>query len=90
MRNNFFYIDMVAELFPRVTLYASYRLNQDGGQGTRRADPAGTPGDSDQLVPDEFPIALRRKSAGGTATAKLSRALALHVVASVFWSQRIA
>ena len=43
-RNNFFYIDMVAQLCPRVTLYASYRVNQDGGQGNRLADPTGTPG----------------------------------------------
>jgi hypothetical protein len=54
MRNYFFYIDMVAELFPRVTLYASYRLNQDGGQGTRRADPAGTPGTLINSYPMSF------------------------------------
>jgi hypothetical protein len=44
MRNNFFYIDAVAQLCPRVTLYASYRVNQDNGQGSRLADPTGTPG----------------------------------------------
>ena len=43
-RNNFFYLDMTARLFPRVTLYTSYRINQDTGQGNRLADPAGTPG----------------------------------------------
>ena len=43
-RNNFFYLDMTARLFPRVTLYASYRINQDTGQGNRLADPTGTPG----------------------------------------------
>jgi hypothetical protein len=43
-RNNFFYIDAVAQLCPRVTLYASYRVNQDNGQGNRLADPTGTPG----------------------------------------------
>jgi hypothetical protein len=39
MRNNFFYIDTTARLFPRVTLYASYRVNQDNGQGSRLSVP---------------------------------------------------
>lgn len=43
-RNNFFYLDLTARLFPRVTLYTSYRISQDGGQGNRRSDPTGTPG----------------------------------------------
>jgi hypothetical protein len=43
-RNNFFYFDVVAQLFPRVSLYASYRVNQDDGQGSRLSDPNGTPG----------------------------------------------
>jgi len=44
MRNNFFFIDSVAQLAPRMTLYASYRINKDNGQGDRLADPTGTPG----------------------------------------------
>ncbi|MEK6283439.1 MAG: hypothetical protein AABN95_24055 [Acidobacteriota bacterium] len=44
VRNNFFYIDLVARLHPRVTLYGSYRINKDHGQGSRLADPTGTPG----------------------------------------------
>jgi hypothetical protein len=44
MRNNFFYVDTTAQLFPRVTLYAGYRINKDDGQGSRLADPTGTPG----------------------------------------------
>jgi hypothetical protein len=44
MRNNFFFVDTTAQLFPRVTLYASYRINKDNGQGNRLADPTGTPG----------------------------------------------
>jgi hypothetical protein len=44
MRNNFFFFDTTAQLFPRVTLYAAYRINQDNGQGSRLADPTGTPG----------------------------------------------
>lgn len=44
MRNNFFYVDSVAQLVPRVTLYTSYRINKDNGQGNRLADPTGTPG----------------------------------------------
>ena len=43
-RNHFFYVDSVAQLVPRVTLYASYRVNKDNGQGSRLADPTGTPG----------------------------------------------
>ena len=43
-RNHFFYVDSVAQLLPRVTLYASYRVNKDNGQGSRLADPTGTPG----------------------------------------------
>ena len=44
MRNNFFYIESVAQLMPRVTLYTAYRINKDDGQGDRVADPTGTPG----------------------------------------------
>src|SRR5437588_98734 len=44
MRNHFFYLDTVAHLLPRVTLYAAYRINKDTGQGNRLADPTGTPG----------------------------------------------
>ena len=44
VRNNYFFIDMTAQLFPRATLYTSYRVNQDNGQGSRLGDPTGTPG----------------------------------------------
>lgn len=44
VRNNYFFIDAVAELHPRVTLYAAYRINKDTGQGDRLADPTGNPG----------------------------------------------
>ena len=44
MRNNFFFFDTTAQLFPRVTLFTAYRVNQDNGQGSRLADPTGTPG----------------------------------------------
>ncbi len=37
-RNNFFFIDATARLNRRMTLYASYRLNQDDGQGNRLTD----------------------------------------------------
>jgi hypothetical protein len=43
-RVNYFFVDVVARLGHRMTLFTSYRINQDGGQGSRRADPAGTPG----------------------------------------------
>ena len=54
MRNNFFYFDATARLFPRVTLYASYRVNQDTGQGNRLADPTGTPGTLINSYPMSF------------------------------------
>ena len=40
-RNNYFYIDTTARLSRRMTLFTSYRVNQDGGQGNRVADPTG-------------------------------------------------
>lgn len=43
-RNHFFFIDTVARLHPRLTLYAAYRINKDTGQGDRLEDPTGTPG----------------------------------------------
>ncbi|HEV8426312.1 MAG TPA: hypothetical protein VGQ41_00250 [Pyrinomonadaceae bacterium] len=44
LRNNFFFIDTIAQIAPRVTLYTSYRINKDTGQGHRVADPTGNPG----------------------------------------------
>jgi hypothetical protein len=43
-RNHFFYIESVARIAPRVSFYASYRINKDTGQGDRVANPTGTPG----------------------------------------------
>ena len=43
-RNHYFFIDTVARLHPRASLYASYRINKDTGQGNRVADPTGNPG----------------------------------------------
>lgn len=54
MRNNFFYFDTTAVLAPRVTLFASYRVNQDDGQGRRLADPTGTPGTLISSYPMNF------------------------------------
>ena len=44
VRNNYFFIDTTAQLMPRVSLYTSYRINKDNGQGNRVADPTGQPG----------------------------------------------
>lgn len=44
VRNNFFFLDAVARLFPRATLYAAYRINKDNGQGDRLSNPTGNPG----------------------------------------------
>ena len=44
VRNNFFFVESVARVAPRVTLFAAYRINKDNGQGNRVADPTGNPG----------------------------------------------
>ncbi|HEY4425017.1 MAG TPA: hypothetical protein VGN10_12460 [Pyrinomonadaceae bacterium] len=44
MRNNFFYVDTVSQLTNRATLFISYRINRDTGQGNRISDPTGNPG----------------------------------------------
>lgn len=44
VRNNFFFVESVAHLAPRVTLFTAYRINKDNGQGNRIADPTGNPG----------------------------------------------
>lgn len=41
MRNNFFFVDGTWRLHRRATLYTSYRINHDSGQGDRLSDPAG-------------------------------------------------
>jgi len=43
-RNNFFFVETVARLAPRATLFTAYRINKDNGQGNRLADPTGRPG----------------------------------------------
>lgn len=44
MRNHFFYVESVARVAPRTTLFTAYRINKDTGQGNRVADPTGRPG----------------------------------------------
>ena len=44
VRNNFFFVETVARLAPRTTLFMAYRINKDNGQGNRVADPTGNPG----------------------------------------------
>ncbi len=44
VRNNFFFVESVARIAPRVTLFTAYRINKDNGQGNRVADPTGNPG----------------------------------------------
>ena len=40
-RNNFFFADVTSRLSRRMTLYTSFRMNKDNGQGDRLSDPAG-------------------------------------------------
>ncbi|MEO8436446.1 MAG: hypothetical protein ABI596_16225, partial [Pyrinomonadaceae bacterium] len=54
MRNNFFFADLTAQLVPRVSLFASYRINKDDGQGSRLADPIGAPGTLISSYPMSF------------------------------------
>ncbi|HEY0765141.1 MAG TPA: hypothetical protein VGD61_22365 [Pyrinomonadaceae bacterium] len=44
VRNNFFFVETVAQVAPRVTLFTGYRINKDNGQGNRLAEPTSTPG----------------------------------------------
>jgi hypothetical protein len=53
-RNNFFFFDTVAQLHPRVSLFASWRINKDTGQGHREPDPTGTPGTLINSYPMSF------------------------------------
>jgi hypothetical protein len=43
-RNHFFFVESVARIAPRATLFTAYRINKDTGQGNRVADPTGNPG----------------------------------------------
>jgi hypothetical protein len=40
-RNNFFFADVTSRLNRRLTLFTSFRINKDNGQGGRLSDPAG-------------------------------------------------
>jgi len=53
-RNNFFYTDLVWRLSHRISLFSSYRINKDGGQGSRLSDPAGNPGTMITSYPMSF------------------------------------
>lgn len=44
VRNNFFFFDTTTLFTPRFSLYTSYRINKDNGQGNRVDTPAITPG----------------------------------------------
>jgi hypothetical protein len=69
VRNNFFFIDATAQLTPRVTLFTSYRINQDNGQGGRVADPIGTPG----FLVSSYPFSYQ--SPEGRLAIKINRRL---------------
>jgi hypothetical protein len=68
-RNNYFYLDMTARISPRVSLYTSYRINQDKGQGNRQADPTGTPG----TLINSYPMSYQ--SPEGRLSIKINRYL---------------
>jgi hypothetical protein len=67
MRNNFFFLDTTAQLAPRVSLYAAYRINKDTGQGDRLASP--TTG----LLVTSYPMSFQ--SPEGRVAIKINRHL---------------
>jgi hypothetical protein len=54
VRNNFFFVDTTIRVAPRATLFTSYRINDDNGQGRRVADPLGNPGNLLSSYPMTF------------------------------------
>ena len=54
MRNHFFFVESVARIAPRTTLFTAYRINKDTGQGSRVADPTGIPGTLISSYPMSF------------------------------------
>ena len=54
VRNNFFFVDTTTLLTRRLSLFTSYRINKDNGQGNRVADPAGFPGTLVSSYPMSF------------------------------------
>jgi len=54
VRNSFFFIDTTFRVARRATLYTSYRVNHDNGQGTRVANPIGNPGNLLSSYPMTF------------------------------------
>jgi len=54
MRDNFFFLDVTARLAQRLTWFGSYRVNEDGGQGTRISNPTGNPGTLINSYPMSF------------------------------------
>ncbi|HKE56941.1 MAG TPA: hypothetical protein VKB46_09575 [Pyrinomonadaceae bacterium] len=69
VRNNFFFIDTTAQLAPRVTLFTSYRINRDTGQGNRVPDPLGNPG----FLVSSYPFSFQ--SPEGRLAIKINRRL---------------
>jgi hypothetical protein len=59
VRNNFFYVDTTARIVPRLTLFASYRINKDNGQGDQLADPTGSPG----ILINSYPMSYQSPEA---------------------------
>jgi hypothetical protein len=53
-RLNHFFIDVTARLNRRMSLFTSYRINHDNGQGDRLSAPAGTPGSLITSYPMSF------------------------------------
>jgi hypothetical protein len=67
-RLNFFYLDLTARLNRRMTLFTSYRLNQDGGQGNRLSDPVGGPAIPGGVIPPGGTSAVAANNGGTLIT----------------------
>lgn len=59
IRNNFFFVDTVAQPFRRVTFYGAYRINKDTGQGSRMS----VPGIGTGLLVTSYPMSFQSPEA---------------------------
>ncbi|HJZ78985.1 MAG TPA: hypothetical protein VKD91_01525 [Pyrinomonadaceae bacterium] len=67
-RLNYFFLDVTARLNRRMTLFTSYRLNKDGGQGHRLSDPVGGPAITGGVIPPGGTSAVASNQGGTLIT----------------------
>jgi hypothetical protein len=67
-RLNYFFVDLTARLNRRMTLFTSYRLNHDGGQGNLLSDPVGGPAITGGVIPPGGTAAVASNQGGTLIT----------------------